>query len=108
MSTLVSSKELIDLIKNVYELFHTKEATVSKSSLNSLCRYIPSIREQLQVNFLSIYVSWLLSELKLSHLATYNNFSFPVVFAVDIRTGRMVYVRTMPMGHSCTKTGTVT
>ncbi|OWM86419.1 hypothetical protein CDL15_Pgr021506 [Punica granatum] len=48
MSILTSSKELIDLIRNVYTLFHTKEAGISKSSLKSLYQYIPSIREQLQ------------------------------------------------------------
>ncbi|XP_056174436.1 uncharacterized protein LOC115689253 isoform X2 [Syzygium oleosum] len=45
---LTSSKELLDLIKNVNTLFHMKEAGFGKSALNDLYGFIPSIREQLQ------------------------------------------------------------
>ncbi|XP_022718911.1 uncharacterized protein LOC111277047 [Durio zibethinus] len=48
ISLLTSSKELIDLIKNVDAIFHSKQAVSSKSTLNSLYRYVPLIREQLQ------------------------------------------------------------
>ncbi|XVF51777.1 hypothetical protein PTKIN_Ptkin04bG0211900 [Pterospermum kingtungense] len=49
VSLLTSSKELIDLIRNVDTVFHSKQAISSKSTLNSLYRFVPSIREQLQV-----------------------------------------------------------
>ncbi|KAK4843967.1 hypothetical protein QYF36_014863 [Acer negundo] len=48
MSVLTSSRELIDLAKNVDTVFHSKQAGSSKSKLNSLYRFVPSIREQLQ------------------------------------------------------------
>ncbi|KAJ7944726.1 Sphingomyelin phosphodiesterase [Quillaja saponaria] len=48
MDTLTSSKVLIDLLRNVDTVFHSKQAGSGKSMLNSLYRYIPSIREQLQ------------------------------------------------------------
>ncbi|KAF3943498.1 hypothetical protein CMV_029953 [Castanea mollissima] len=48
MNILTSSKELVDLIKNVDTVFHSKQAGSGKSMLNSLCRFVPSIREQLQ------------------------------------------------------------
>ncbi|XVF10872.1 hypothetical protein REPUB_Repub07fG0220600 [Reevesia pubescens] len=48
ISLLASSKELVDLIKNVDTVFHSKQAVSSKSMLNSLYRFVPSIREQLQ------------------------------------------------------------
>ncbi|XWS62014.1 hypothetical protein CRYUN_Cryun07bG0174500 [Craigia yunnanensis] len=48
ISLLTSSKEMIDLIKNVDTVFHSKQAVSSKSTLNSLYRFVPSIREQLQ------------------------------------------------------------
>ncbi|XVE57620.1 hypothetical protein DITRI_Ditri04bG0104800 [Diplodiscus trichospermus] len=50
ISLLTSSKELIDLMKNVDTVFHSRQAVSSKSALNSLYRFVPSIREQLQVN----------------------------------------------------------
>jgi hypothetical protein len=49
LDTLTSSKELIDLLKNVDTLFHSKQAGSGKSTLNNLYRYVPIIREQLQV-----------------------------------------------------------
>ncbi len=49
MNILTSSKELADLIKNMDTVFHSKQAVSGKSMLNSLCRFVPSIREQLQV-----------------------------------------------------------
>ncbi|KAK2649005.1 hypothetical protein Ddye_016494 [Dipteronia dyeriana] len=48
MSVLTSSRELIDLVKNVDTVFHSKQAGSSKSKLNSLYRFVSSIREQLQ------------------------------------------------------------
>lgn len=48
MSILTSSKELTDLIKNVDTVFHSKQAGSGKTMLNSLYRFVPSIREQLQ------------------------------------------------------------
>jgi hypothetical protein len=50
MSILTSSKELTDLIKNVDTVFHSKQAGSGKSMLNSLYRFVPAIREQLQVD----------------------------------------------------------
>ncbi|XP_059443281.1 uncharacterized protein LOC132175366 [Corylus avellana] len=48
MSILTSSKELTDLIKNVDTVFHSKQAGSGKSMLNSLYRFVPAIRDQLQ------------------------------------------------------------
>ncbi|GMP95772.1 hypothetical protein CsSME_00044693 [Camellia sinensis var. sinensis] len=48
INILTSSGELIDLIKIVDTVFHSKPATSSKSMLNSLYRFVPTIREQLQ------------------------------------------------------------
>lgn len=50
MSILTSSKELTDLIKNMDTVFHSKQAGSGKTMLNSLYRFVPSIREQLQVD----------------------------------------------------------
>ncbi|MCI42793.1 hypothetical protein A2U01_0064030, partial [Trifolium medium] len=49
LDMLTSSKELIDLLKNVDTLFHSKQAGSGKPMLNNLFRYVPIIREQLQV-----------------------------------------------------------
>ncbi|KAH7514196.1 hypothetical protein FEM48_Zijuj11G0063000 [Ziziphus jujuba var. spinosa] len=48
INVLTSSKELFDLIKMVDSVFHSKQAGCGKSMLNSLCRFVPSIREQMQ------------------------------------------------------------
>ncbi|GFZ01965.1 hypothetical protein Acr_15g0005740 [Actinidia rufa] len=48
ISILTSSRELIDLIKNVDIMFHSKPTGSSKSMLSSLYRFVPTIREQLQ------------------------------------------------------------
>ncbi|KAK9079967.1 hypothetical protein SSX86_001642 [Deinandra increscens subsp. villosa] len=48
VNILTSSTELLDLIKNVDMVFHSNPAGLSKLMLNSLYRFIPSIREQLQ------------------------------------------------------------
>ncbi|KAL7182733.1 hypothetical protein ACSBR1_041424 [Camellia fascicularis] len=48
INILTSSGELIDLIKIVDTVFHSKPATSSKSLLNSLYRFVPTILEQLQ------------------------------------------------------------
>ncbi|KAG2676367.1 hypothetical protein I3760_12G049800 [Carya illinoinensis] len=48
INILASSKELADLIKNMDTVFHLKQAGSGKSVLNSLYRFVPSIREQLQ------------------------------------------------------------
>lgn len=55
LNTLTSSVELIDLVKNVDTVFHSKPSGSSKSVLNSLYRFVPIIREQLQV-FSHLYV----------------------------------------------------
>ncbi|XP_058757698.1 uncharacterized protein LOC131630972 [Vicia villosa] len=48
LDTLTSSKELIDLLKNMDTLFHSKQTGLGKPMLNNLYRYVPIIREQLQ------------------------------------------------------------
>ncbi|XP_010529974.1 PREDICTED: uncharacterized protein LOC104806670 [Tarenaya hassleriana] len=49
MNILTSAKELADLIKTVDSAFHSKTQMASgKSTVNSLSRFIPSIREQLK------------------------------------------------------------
>lgn len=51
INVLTSSRELVDLIKNVDIVFHSVPAAgSSKSMLNTLYRFVPSIREQLQVS----------------------------------------------------------
>lgn len=48
INVLTSSRELIELLKNVDTVFHSKQAGSGKSMLNSLCKFVPSIREQMQ------------------------------------------------------------
>ncbi|WOG86305.1 hypothetical protein DCAR_0205507 [Daucus carota subsp. sativus] len=48
LSILTSSSELINLIKNVDTVFHSKPSGSSKPIHNNLYRFVPSIREQLQ------------------------------------------------------------
>lgn len=48
VNILTSSRELVDLIKNVDIVFHSVPSGSSKSMLNTLYRFVPSIREQLQ------------------------------------------------------------
>ncbi|KAE8708647.1 transcription factor MYB82-like [Hibiscus syriacus] len=48
ISLLTSSKELVDLMKNIDSLFHSKQVGSSKSALNGLYRFVPSIHEQLK------------------------------------------------------------
>ncbi|KAK7386257.1 hypothetical protein VNO78_26362 [Psophocarpus tetragonolobus] len=48
LDTLTSSKELIDLLKTVDSLFHSKQTGSGKPMSNNLYRYVPIIREQLQ------------------------------------------------------------
>ncbi|KAL2489982.1 hypothetical protein Fot_43274 [Forsythia ovata] len=48
INILTSSTELKDLIKNVDTVFHSKQAESSKSRLNTLNRFVPTIRQQLQ------------------------------------------------------------
>ncbi|XVF13420.1 hypothetical protein REPUB_Repub08aG0206200 [Reevesia pubescens] len=48
ISLLTSSKELVDLVKNVDTVFHSKQAVSGKSTLNNLYRFVPSIHEQLK------------------------------------------------------------
>ncbi|XP_021767985.1 uncharacterized protein LOC110732360 [Chenopodium quinoa] len=45
---LLSSNELLELIKNVDAVFHSKNAGSSKSALSNLNKFIPQIREQLK------------------------------------------------------------
>ena len=48
---LTSSKELLELLKNVDTIFHSKTAAGSgKSAPSNLNKFIPQIREQLEVN----------------------------------------------------------
>ncbi|KAK6157952.1 hypothetical protein DH2020_005266 [Rehmannia glutinosa] len=48
INILTSNIELMDLIKNVDTVFHSKAAESSKSVLSQFNRYIPTIRQQLQ------------------------------------------------------------
>lgn len=48
MDILMSSRELLELIRNVDATFHSKNAGSGKSGLYNLNKYIPQIREQLQ------------------------------------------------------------
>lgn len=48
LNILTSSRELMDLIKNVNTVFHAEQSRSSKSKLHSLYRFVPTIREQLQ------------------------------------------------------------
>ncbi|XP_059657598.1 uncharacterized protein LOC132304087 [Cornus florida] len=48
LDILTSSGELLDLAKSVDTVFHSKPAGSSKSMLNSLYRFVPTVREQLQ------------------------------------------------------------
>ncbi|CAI9755332.1 unnamed protein product [Fraxinus pennsylvanica] len=48
INILTSSTELKDLIKNVDTVFHSKPAESSRSHLNTLNRFVPTIRQQLQ------------------------------------------------------------
>lgn len=50
MKILTSSKELTDLVKKMDAVFHSKQAGSGKLMLNSLYRYVPLIREHLQVD----------------------------------------------------------
>lgn len=54
MNVLTSSKELLDLIKVVDSVFHSKQAGSGKPMLNSLHRFVPSIHEQLKVQLTSL------------------------------------------------------
>lgn len=64
---LTSSVELTDLIKNVDSVFHSKVAgEPTKSLLTEMKRYIPTIRQQLQVfNLFVILSPWISSSLYL-------------------------------------------
>lgn len=48
VNILASSDELVELIKSVDTVFHSVPVGSSKSMLNTLYRFVPSIREQLQ------------------------------------------------------------
>ncbi|XP_065857812.1 uncharacterized protein [Euphorbia lathyris] len=48
VKVLTSSKDLTDLIKDMYAAFHSKQAGSRKLMPNSLYRYVPLIREGLQ------------------------------------------------------------
>ncbi|KAF4404154.1 hypothetical protein G4B88_014610 [Cannabis sativa] len=48
INILTSSKELLDLLKMVDSIFHSKQTGIGKPMLNSLYRFVPSIREQLK------------------------------------------------------------
>lgn len=49
LDILTASGELTNLIRNVDTIFHSRQAGTGKSMANTISRYIPSIREQLQV-----------------------------------------------------------
>ncbi|MFS8028507.1 putative exocyst complex component Exo70, cullin repeat-like-containing domain superfamily [Helianthus anomalus] len=59
---LTSSRELLDTIENVETVFHSSPAGSSKSMLNSLYRFIPSIREQLQIEKVNLVIKELVEE----------------------------------------------
>ncbi|KAL9665454.1 hypothetical protein QQ045_020874 [Rhodiola kirilowii] len=48
MSVLTTSKEMTELIKKMDAVFHSKALGPGKSTLSSLYKYVPEIREQLQ------------------------------------------------------------
>lgn len=48
MDILTSSRELLELIKNVDTVYHSKNAVSGKSMLSSFTKFVPQIREQLQ------------------------------------------------------------
>ncbi|KAF5734914.1 hypothetical protein HS088_TW15G00411 [Tripterygium wilfordii] len=48
INILTSSEELVDLIREVETVFHSKKMTSGKPTLNSLYGFVPVIREQLQ------------------------------------------------------------
>ncbi|XP_071724112.1 uncharacterized protein [Rutidosis leptorrhynchoides] len=48
MTILSSSKELTELLRNMYTVFHLKQASTGKGTPGSLQRFVPSIQEQLQ------------------------------------------------------------
>ncbi|XP_074303946.1 uncharacterized protein LOC141638434 [Silene latifolia] len=48
MDILTSSRELLDLIKNVDAAFHSKSSVGSKTTISRLHKFVPQIREQLQ------------------------------------------------------------
>ncbi|XP_043717187.1 uncharacterized protein LOC122665175 [Telopea speciosissima] len=48
LNVLTSSRELMDLVKRVDAAFHSKPNVSSSPMINSLQKYVPSIREQLQ------------------------------------------------------------
>ncbi|XP_073047887.1 uncharacterized protein [Primulina eburnea] len=48
INILTSSNELMDLLKNVDTVYHSKVTESSKSMLNMLNRFVPTIRQQLQ------------------------------------------------------------
>lgn len=50
VNTLTSSKQLLDLIKMVDSVYHSKQAGSGKPMLNSLYQFVPSIREHLKVH----------------------------------------------------------
>lgn len=49
VNLLTSSRELVDLMKDIDTVFHSKPAGSSKSMLNTLYQYVPALREQLEV-----------------------------------------------------------
>lgn len=48
VNLLTSSRELVDLMKDIDTVFHSKPAGSSKSMLNTLYQYVPALREQLE------------------------------------------------------------
>lgn len=51
MSLLAASRDLAELIRKMDDVFHSKSVVSGKSMFSSLYKYVPSIREQLQVIF---------------------------------------------------------
>ncbi|CAN0842365.1 hypothetical protein LINGRAHAP2_LOCUS3583 [Linum grandiflorum] len=48
ITVLTSNKELLNLIKNAYNVFHSKQSGSGKAMLNNVYKYVPLIKEQLQ------------------------------------------------------------
>lgn len=46
---LISSRELMELIKNVDAIFHSRNALSGRLALSNLNKFVPQIHEQLQV-----------------------------------------------------------
>lgn len=88
MNVLTSAKDLIDLLKNVDDVYHSKPAASSNSKLSSLCGYVPSISEQLQVSSSSLSFFFILF---LVHLFKYHAELLVLFFKLLMFLGQMTF-----------------